>query len=169
MRQKMLMVLICMGIGIYLAFPKSEEPVYVNQGPIDVKPIEVDIFGEINMPGTYYFFDDTTYYDIIHMAGGLTINADESSIPFTKIVQENTSITVNKAHQTDEIPLVLLNVNQASFAELIAIPYISESMAAYIIMYREEHGDFTSLDALVNVKYIGAATLEKIKPYLKLS
>ena len=61
-----------------------------------------------------------------------------------------------------------INVNQASFKELLTIPGMTETRAASLILYREAHGDFKHLDELLNVKYIGISTLEKIKPYLTL-
>jgi len=42
---------------------------------------------------------------------------------------------------------------------------IGAKTAAAIVLYREAHGAFSSLDDLVKVKGIGARTLEKIRPY----
>ena len=72
---------------------------------------------------------------------------------------------------TGEKPIDIIqkiNVNKASFKQLITIPGMTETRAASLILYREAHGDFKHLDELLNVKYIGVATLEKIKPYLTL-
>ena len=60
----------------------------------------------------------------------------------------------------------LLNINTASTKELQTLPSIGPQMAQRIIQYREEHGDFESVDALTEVKGIGEKTLEKVKPFI---
>lgn len=169
MKQKIVVVIFCMMILGYVVFPKKEDPIYVNQEAVAIHPMEVHIEGEVHLPGTYYVFEETTVYDLIVLAGGVTSIADTSSISYNRIINQSTTINIPSI-ENDHLPVVtLVNVNEASFGELINVPYISESMAAYLIMYRESHGYFQSLDELIHVKYIGAATLEKIKPYLKLS
>ena len=70
--------------------------------------------------------------------------------------------------QTTEIltsnKLELLNINTASAEELQILPNIGIQMAQRIVDYRTQHGRFDSVDALQNVKGIGAKTLEKLKP-----
>ncbi|RKU26666.1 hypothetical protein C6499_12960 [Candidatus Poribacteria bacterium] len=61
---------------------------------------------------------------------------------------------------------VLLNINTASVAELQTLPNIGESTAQRIVDYRTQHGNFANVDALQNVRGIGAKTLEKLKPFV---
>ena len=60
----------------------------------------------------------------------------------------------------------LLNINTASAEELQTLPNIGESTAQRIINYRTQHGNFANVDALQNVRGIGAKTLEKLKPFV---
>lgn len=60
----------------------------------------------------------------------------------------------------------LLNINTASAKELETLSGIGPQMAKRIIQYREEHGNFTSVDALTEVKGLGEKTLEKLKPFV---
>ena len=60
----------------------------------------------------------------------------------------------------------LLNINTASAEELQTLPNIGVQMAQRIVDYRTQHGKFASVDALQNVKGIGAKTLEKLKPFV---
>ena len=60
----------------------------------------------------------------------------------------------------------LLNINTATAEELQTLPNIGEATAQRIMDYRTQHGDFTSVDALQNVKGIGAKTLEKLRPFV---
>ncbi len=60
----------------------------------------------------------------------------------------------------------LLNINTASAEELQILPNIGTQMAQRIVDYRTQHGTFASVDALQNVKGIGAKTLEKLRPFV---
>ena len=60
----------------------------------------------------------------------------------------------------------LLNINTASVEELQTLPNIGERMAQRIVDYRTQHGEFDSVDALQNVRGIGAKTLEKLRPFV---
>ena len=60
----------------------------------------------------------------------------------------------------------LLNINTASAEELETLPNIGARMAQRIVDYREQHGKFASVEALQNVKGIGAKALEKLRPFV---
>ena len=60
----------------------------------------------------------------------------------------------------------LVNINTANLHQLWNIKGIGETKARAIIDYREEHGNFASVDDLVNVSGIGEKTLERIRKYL---
>jgi len=57
----------------------------------------------------------------------------------------------------------VVNVNKATSAQLETLNGIGPGKAAEIIKYRKAHGGFKSVDELVNVKGIGAKTVEKFK------
>ena len=58
----------------------------------------------------------------------------------------------------------LLNINTASAEELQTLPNIGVQMAQRIVNYREQYGEFASVEDLQKVKGIGAKTLEKLRP-----
>ena len=58
----------------------------------------------------------------------------------------------------------VVNINAATPAVLASrLKGIGPSKAAAIVQYREQHGAFETVDALVNVKGIGVKTLEKLR------
>lgn len=60
----------------------------------------------------------------------------------------------------------LISVNDSTQADLETLSGIGPATAEKIILYREENGDFSTVEDLLNVKGIGNVTLEKIKPYI---
>ena len=73
----------------------------------------------------------------------------------------------NQMNTTAQSKPELLNINTASAEELQTLPNIGETTAQRIIDYRTQHGDFSSVDDLQNVRGIGEKTLEKLKPFIK--
>ena len=62
-----------------------------------------------------------------------------------------------------------IDLNTATYEQLLALPDIGPVLAQRILDYRQEHGSFKTIDELDNIKGIGPKTLEKLKPYLRVS
>ncbi|MCR3906784.1 MAG: ComEA family DNA-binding protein [Tenericutes bacterium] len=168
MRQAMIMTVILTVLGWVWLFPKTEEIEYINQGPEMLIPIDIEVKGAVVFPGTYRFFEPVTISEIINKTGGLLEDADTSNVMFTEVIHFSRQITIPSINIEQVEPSIMVNVNQASFKELLQIPHMTETRAASLIIYREAHGDFKTVDELINVKNIGVVTLEKIRPYIKL-
>lgn len=61
-----------------------------------------------------------------------------------------------------------ININNASETDLVSLPGIGPSKARAIAEYRLQQGGFKSIDDLQQVKGIGSATLEKLRPHVTL-
>lgn len=61
-----------------------------------------------------------------------------------------------------------ININTADKKTLMLLPGIGPKTAKKIIVYRKEHGSFSTLSGIMGVKGIGKKKLEKMKPYLRL-
>ena len=56
-----------------------------------------------------------------------------------------------------------ININTATEAQLCDIPGIGATRAAAIAAYRQEHGNFTSIEEIMRVNGIKEGTYEKMK------
>ena len=61
-----------------------------------------------------------------------------------------------------------VNVNTASVEELQLLPGIGESRARDLVEMRKQRGGFKAVDELLEVKGIGDASLERLKPFVTL-
>ncbi|MCU7550011.1 helix-hairpin-helix domain-containing protein [Chitinophagaceae bacterium LB-8] len=81
---------------------------------------------------------------------------------------DSTFQKIRKYVQCPEYSLHQLNINTASKDELKAHPYIRWNLANAIVEFRNQHGNFTTLDDLKNIALIDEPTFKKIIPYLSL-
>jgi competence protein ComEA len=63
-------------------------------------------------------------------------------------------------------PTLAIDLNRADRVELLQIPGVGEGLAERIIAYRRQHGGFDRVDQLTRVSGVGAATLQKLRPWL---
>ena len=60
----------------------------------------------------------------------------------------------------------MININRASKQELTALPGIGDSTADKIVRYREEHGDFKSIEEIMKVSGIKDKLFSRSKEYI---
>ncbi|MEC3883175.1 helix-hairpin-helix domain-containing protein [Halobacillus sp. HZG1] len=138
--------------------------------------MKVDVKGEVNTPGVYTMKEGTRVDDVIKEAGGMTENADMTSVNLAQRIQDEmvifvTSITTaqstsNESGEGNTLSGEKLSINRASASEMETLNGIGPSKAASIIKYREENGPFASVEDLVNVPGIGEKTLEGLKEWI---
>lgn len=80
---------------------------------------------------------------------------------------DQAAATTQKETAASEQVSAKVNINTADEAILSTLPGIGEKTAAAIISYRNENGNFKSIDDLEQVKGIGSKKLEKIRPMLE--
>jgi competence ComEA-like helix-hairpin-helix protein len=85
--------------------------------------------------------------------------------PLTVTLWQAPKVTVtNLLSSTDRIDL-----NRATYDELISIPEITPTLAEEILQYREEHSFFKNLEELLNLRGVNEKLFEELKQHLKLS
>ena len=140
--------------------------------------IVVDIKGAVKNPKEYELKEGSRVRDLINLAGGLTEEADENKIYYSKVLSDEDCIRVYKIGETDENEggtvaseekssgvnkNGIININKATMEELQTLPGIGEVKAKNIITYREEKGSFKSVDELSNIDGIGVKTVDKLR------
>ena len=73
-----------------------------------------------------------------------------------------------QAADTGPTPVGVVNVNTASAQELQLLPGIGETRAHAVVALRKRRGGFKSVDELKDVKGIGDAGLERMRPFVRL-
>lgn len=86
-------------------------------------------------------------------------------LPNDYVQRLNLSYPKNKQSENYEVEK-LLNINNLSQEQLAKVPHVGPKLAARIVSYRDEHGDFGNMQTLLNVKGIKAKKLEQLKKHL---
>ena len=91
----------------------------------------------------------------------------ENNVKTTQQVQ--TTTTYKEISEAEKMQNGGVNINTATKEELMRVPGIGEVYADRIIAYREQYGNFETLNELTNIKGIGEKRLEKWSTYLIIS
>jgi len=62
-----------------------------------------------------------------------------------------------------------IDINNASKDQLMRLPGIGEAYAERIILYRDDHGPFRSVEELGHVKGIGKKTIARLRPFVTIN
>lgn len=137
----------------------------------------VDIEGEVNNPGVYKIKDGDRVFQVIAQAGGITDEADLSSINKAEVVTDGQKIHINKKGESSNgeggeastgSGGRKININQADESKLQDIPGVGPSMASRIIDYRNTNGRFKTIEDLKNVSGIGDKRFESMKDMITI-
>lgn len=98
----------------------------------------------------------------------VTVVSNDACIKKEDRVDNDINVTVEEdTNSNDNVPRII-SINTATKEDLMSLKGVGESKAIAIIEYRNEHGLFTSIEELKNVKGIGEKMFEKIKDFITL-
>ena len=133
----------------------------------------VYVVGAVYKPGVVEVEEGTRLYQVIQKAGGALETADLSKINLASIVKDEQKIIVpyieNKEDKVNDnsanvqASVRLVNINTASEAELQTLNGIGASTAKKIVEYRNQNGDFNTVEEIMNVSGIGQSKFDSIK------
>lgn len=141
-------------------------------------PIMVHVEGQVQAPGVYELAPDSRVTDAIEAAGGFTPEAERSGVNLAKRVVDEEQIYVPKKGEilpgsqkqsggaTNGSSSKLVNINKATKEELTTLPGVGPALAERIIAYRRDHGNFQSIEEIMQVSGIGEKKFEALKDYI---
>lgn len=107
--------------------------------------------------GSTYFFLALVTLAFLAAVLYLTVGANRAG-------REDYTVQTERAAAEEVAPVrVLVNINTATAEELETVTGIGPVLAQAILDYRAEHGDFQTLDELLEVRGIGSAKLDAMR------
>ena len=137
----------------------------------------VHVCGSVSVPGVYYLDEGSRIHEAVALAGGLTEDAAGDAINLAEVVTDGEKIYIPSRKDvaegfteetSDNAADGRININTASREELKTLPGIGDLKAEAIIAYREEFGDFASVEDIKNVSGIKDGSYERIKDFIKV-
>jgi competence protein ComEA len=123
----------------------------------------VHIVGEVKIPGMYQLPLGARLVDAVFAAGGLTADADNSSVNLARELSDGEQVVVFKVGEEGSeggsSPGGLVSINRAGDKQLEELPGIGPALAGRIIAWREANGGFKSKNYLLKVSGIGDSIL----------
>lgn len=133
-------------------------------------PLHVDVVGSVVNPGVYLLPHGARIQDAINSAGGLTDLADREQVNFAAVLKDGQQVYIPQTgtHSSPQPQrddrIALLDLNTATYEQLVALPGVGEIKAHAILSYRNEAGGFHSVDELRDVAGIGDALFSQLEP-----
>lgn len=137
----------------------------------------VHICGEVQDPGVYSLPEGSRVVDAIRAAGGLTEDASERNVNQAAAVTDGMQIVVPTLEEAQSGGNVwntdaqgvrstddgLVNINTADVSQLMTLPGIGQTRAEAIAAYRQQHGNFRTIEEIMKVDGIKEGSFAKLK------
>lgn len=140
------------------------------------KVIYVQVSGAVVSPGVYELPEGSRVFEAIELAGGLTQEADAGQMNQAQVLSDGQMIyvmrqgeSVEEGESEAESEDGKVNLNTATEEELMTLPGIGQAKAKSIIVWREENGDFTRIEDLMEIEGIKDGVFSKIKDSIKVN
>ena len=134
--------------------------------------VVVHVAGAVVSPGVYRLSDGARTIDAISAAGGGRGDADLARVNLAARLSDGLRVYVPAVGETatpvvggssDPAEQGPINLNAATADQLDDLPGIGPATATAIIAYRRDHGPFSSIEQLLDVRGIGPSKLEQIR------
>jgi competence protein ComEA len=140
-------------------------------------PLRIYVTGAVRAPDVYTLPPGSIVKDALAAAGGVTDEADLDRINLARQLADQEQVYVPRRGEEEPPPVAegpssraspllgtgRVNINRAGVEELDTLPGIGPAIAQRIVDYRAEHGPFSTIEEITNVKGIGAATFDELR------
>lgn len=135
--------------------------------------VVVHVVGAVKEPGLVELPTGSRVSDAIEAAGGVRNDKALASVNLARLLVDGEQVVLDPSGQAPASGAPgasgnQMSLNQASVADLITLPGVGPVIAERIVTWRTTNGPFRSIDELGEVNGIGDATLEQIRPLLRL-
>lgn len=156
--------------------------------------IKVHVCGAVGYPGVYELVYGSRVIDGVNQAGGLLPQAAADYVNLAAIVSDGDKIWIPTVEEIEtfltegqEVPYVTsskagaglgmdtfsnspakININTADKELLCTLPGIGSTRADSIISYREQNGNFSTIEDIMKVSGIKDSSFQKIKEYISV-
>jgi len=171
-----LLAVVGFGVYVFASGSKSASPVIVSksqntQTTVQQPKIFVHIAGLVKKPGIYQLDSGSRVFDIVLLAGGFKLKANQASVNLARVLTDGEQIIVGKigaqsASGTQSSNLISLNSSSAS--QLEDLPGVGPALAGRIVDWREANGGYKTKEDLLNVAGIGDKLFASIKDLVTL-
>ena len=139
-------------------------------------PLVVYVCGEVVNPGVYELTSGMRICDAVDAAGGLTKKASRDYWNLAEELTDGQMLyfpTAEEAKKREESAAESggtadgkVNINTADISQLLTIPGIGQIRAEAVLAYRQENGNFQSIEDIMKVSGIKNGLFEKMKDYI---
>jgi competence protein ComEA len=162
--------------GRAAALPMAAHASTTAASAADPAEVVVDAAGAVARPGVYQVPARSRVADVLAAAGGPGPDADLDQVNLAAPVADGDRVYIPRkgerppdASAAAGAPGVQpLDLNQATVDQLDALPGVGPSTAHAIVAWRTEHGRFRRVDDLLEVRGIGPAKLDALRPEVRV-
>jgi len=148
--------------------------------------VTVDVAGAVVEPGIRRLSPGSRVADAIEAAGGARPGADLDRVNRAAALVDGARVWIPTRGQPDPSPVAVeppsatsgsgsggtpaapVDLNTATVEQLDTLPGVGPATAGAIVAYRGLHGRFETVDQLGDVRGIGAAKLETLRPLVRV-
>lgn len=149
--------------------PSSSEPEAVEAKA----QVYVYVTGAVANPGVYSLDEGLRVCDAVEAAGGLTEDADASTVNLARVLSDGEHIALPTKAEVETAlaqgsaggaaASSLVNINTADASALETLSGVGSATAQAIISDREQNGPFSTIEDLMRVDGIGEKKFAKLK------
>ena len=168
-----------------------------SQRGIEPLRVAVHVVGAVQQPGVYHLAVGSRGDDAVRLAGGATSQADLKRVNLAAMLVDGQQLWIPRVGERipqntlpNTLPIMspnavsgagappnavpsngvpaLVDINQATVADLDRLPGIGPSTARAIVDHRTRNGPFASVDDLLAVRGIGPAKLAELRALVRV-